>query len=96
MTVELGELVTLALRAVIAATPSWILWLGLISVMAVAGALALFYERCRRRTYIAVLDSIQPGTLLFDRTHRRREITVVRLRQPRLIAHNNSLGEDLR
>lgn len=88
------ELVTLALRAVMAATPSWTLWFGLLSVLAVAGALALFYERCRRRTYIAVLDAIQPGTLLLDRTHHRREITVVRLLSPRLMAHSSSVGAE--
>jgi hypothetical protein len=86
------ELVSLALRAVIAATSSWTLWLGLTSFMVVAGILILSYERCRRRTYIEVLEAIQPGTLLLDRTHHRREITVVRLIQPRLIAHSDPAG----
>ena len=84
------ELVTLAVRAVIAATPSGTLWLGLTSFMVVAGILVLFYERCQRRTYLAVLDAIQPGTFLFDRTHRRREIAVVRLLPLRLIARSSS------
>lgn len=90
----IAELVGLALRAVISATPSWTLWLGLTSFMAVAGVLVFFYERCRRRTYIAVLEAIQPGTLLLDRTHRCREIAVVRLPQSRLIAHRNSVGSE--
>lgn len=89
------ELVRLALRAVMAATPSGTLWLGLISVMATAGALALLCERCRRRTYIAVLAAIQPGTLLLDRAHHGK-ITVVRLPQPRLmsIEHSDSTGAE--
>lgn len=85
-----AELVGLALRAVVAAAPSWALWLGLTSFMAVAGALVFFYERCRRRTYIAILEAIQPGTLLLDRTYRRRGISIVRLPQPQLIAYGNS------
>jgi hypothetical protein len=36
----------------------------------------LLYEQSRRRTYIAVLDTTQPGTLLLDRAHRRSEITL--------------------
>jgi hypothetical protein len=86
------ELVSLALRAVIAATPSWTLWLGLTTFMVVAGTLTLCCERCRRRTYIEVLEAIQPGTLLLDRTHHRREIAVVRLTQPQLIAHSDPAG----
>lgn len=86
------ELVRLVLRAVIAATPSWTLWLGLTGFMVVAGTLILFYERCRRRTYIEVLEAIQPGTLLLDRTHHRREIAVVCLAQPRLIATSDLAG----
>jgi hypothetical protein len=90
------ELVSLALSAVIAATPSWTLWLGLSSFMMVAGTLILFYERCRRRTYVEVLEAIQPGTLLLDGTH-RREILVVRLTHPRLIAPSDfSRSEGLR
>lgn len=86
------ELVRLVLRAVIAATPSWTLWLGLSSFMMIAGTLILSYERCRRRTYIEVLEAIQPGTLLLDGTHHRREILVVRLTHPRLIAPSDSVG----
>jgi membrane protein implicated in regulation of membrane protease activity len=86
------ELVRLALRAVVAATPSWALWLGLTSFMVVAAILILFYERCRRRTYIEVLEAIQPGTLLLDVTHHRGEIAVFRLVQPRLIAHSDSVS----
>lgn len=85
-----AELVSLALRAIIAAAPSWTLWLGLTSFMAAAGTSLLLYERCRRRTYVALLEAIQPGTLLLDRTHRRREIVIVRLPQPRSIAHSHS------
>jgi hypothetical protein len=81
-----AELVRLALRAVVAAAPSWALWLGLIGFVVAAGALLLFYERCRRRTYIAVLEVIQPGTFLLDRTHRRRGIEVVCL--PRSRGHS--------
>lgn len=91
-----AELVARALCAVVAATPSWTRWLGLTSFMLTAGILMLLYERCRRRTYIAVLNAIQPGTLLFDRTHRRNEIIVVRLLPSRLIAPSNPVGlEDL-
>lgn len=78
-----AELVRLALRAVAAAAPSWALWFGLISLVVASGTLLLFYERCRRRTYIAVLEVIQPGTLLLDRTHRRRGIEIVCLPQSR-------------
>jgi hypothetical protein len=52
----------------------------------------LLYEQSRRRTYIAVLDTTQPGTLLLDRAHRRSEITVVRLLPPRLIAPSHPAG----
>jgi hypothetical protein len=83
------ELVTLALHAVIAA-PSCPLWLCLTGFIVAAGMLALFYERCRRRTYLTVLDAIQPGTFLLDRTHRRGEITVIHWPQPRWIAHSSS------
>lgn len=85
-----AELVRLALHLVVAAAPSWTLWLGLTSFMTAAGILLLCYERCRRRTYIAILEVIQPGTLLLDRTYRRREISIVRLPQPQLIAYSNS------
>jgi hypothetical protein len=91
-----GELVTLALRAVIAATPSCTLWLCLTTFMVAAGMLVLFYERCRRRTYLTVLDAIQPGTFLLDRTHRRGQITVIRLPQPRWIANNSPAQRGLR
>jgi hypothetical protein len=90
------DLVRFVLRTVMAAAPSWSLWLGLISFMTAAGTLKLFYERCRRRTYIAVLDALQPGTSLLDGTHRGRKLTVVRLLQP-LIAHSDLASlEDLR
>lgn len=80
------ELVRLALHAVAAAAPNWILWLGATSFAAVAGIFLLFYERCRRRTYVAVLEVIQPGTLLLDRTHRHRGIEIVRLsRSPSMV-----------
>lgn len=91
----IAELVRLALSAVIAAAPSWTLWLGLTSFISVAGTLLLlFYERCRRRTYVAVLEAIQPGTLLLDRTHRRGEIAIVRLPQSRLIVYSNSADSE--
>jgi hypothetical protein len=90
----IAELLSLALRAVVSATPSWALWLSLTSFMAVAGALIFFYERCRRRTYIAVLGAIQPGTLLLDRTHHCRELTVVCLPQPRFITHSNAAAPE--
>lgn len=91
------ELVRLALRAVMAAMPSWTLWFGLTSFMALTGALLFFYERCRRRTYIAMLEAVPPDTLLLDRTRRRREIAVVRLRQPRFRERGNTAGlEDLK
>jgi len=83
------ELVRLALHAVVAAAPSWTLWLGLTSFMTATGILLLFYEQCRRRTYVAILEVIQPGTLLLDRTHHRRELAIVRLPHPRLIEYSN-------
>ncbi len=92
-----AELVRLALRTVMAATPSWTLWLGLISFMAITGTLLFFYEQVRRRTYIAVLEAIQPDTLLLDRTRCKRGMAVIRLRQPWPTGHDNTLGpEDLR
>jgi hypothetical protein len=86
-----AELVRLALRAVIAAVPGWTLWLGLTSFMVAAGTLLLFYERSRRRTYVALLEVIQPGTLLLDRAHRHKKIAIVRLSQPLFIAHSRSV-----
>lgn len=50
-----AELIKLAVYAVLAATPSWTLWLGLTSFITVAGILSLSYERSRRRTYVAIL-----------------------------------------
>lgn len=91
----IAELVRLALSTVVAAAPSWTLWLGLTSFLSTAGTLLLlFYERCRRRTYVAVLEAIQPGTLLLDRTHRRGEIAIVRLPQPRLMTYSNSADSE--
>jgi membrane protein implicated in regulation of membrane protease activity len=85
----IAELARLAFHAV-AATPSWTLWLGLTTFMTTAGILSLLYERSRRRTYVAILEVIQPGTLLLGRTHRRREIEIIRPSRPRLIADSNS------
>lgn len=85
-----AELVRLVLHLVAAAAPSWTLWLGLTSFMTAAGILLLFFERCRRRTLVAILEVIQPGTLLLDKTHHRRETAVVRLSQSRLITYSNS------
>jgi hypothetical protein len=84
------ELVKLAWRAVMAATPSWTLWFGLTGFMVIAGSLTFFYERCRRRTYVAVLEAIQPGTLLLDRTGRQKEVAVIRLAQPGLTRRSTS------
>lgn len=84
-----AKLVRLALHALVAAAPSWFLWLGLISVMTVTGILSLLYERSRRHTYVAMLEVIQPGTLLLDRTHRRRETVIVRRPQSWLIANSD-------
>jgi hypothetical protein len=86
------ELVRLVWRVVTAAAPSWTLWFGLTSLTAATGTSFLFYERCRRRTYVAVLEAIQPGTLLLERTHRHKEILIVRLSQPWLIARSDSAG----
>jgi hypothetical protein len=86
------QLVRLALRAVMVVTPSWTLWLGLSSFMAVTAASLFFYERCRRHTYIAVLKAIEPGTLLLDRTRRKKEIAVIRLAQPRFSRHSNAVN----
>lgn len=85
-----AELVSLVLHLVVAAAPSWTLWLGFTSFMTAARILLLCYERCRRRTYVAILEVIQPGTLLLDRTYRRREISIIRLSHPRLIAYSDS------
>jgi hypothetical protein len=85
-----AELIKLAVYAVLAATPTWTLWLGLIGFVTATGMLLLFYERSRRRTYVAILEVLQPGTLLLDRTHHRREIVVVRQPQSRLITYRNS------
>ncbi len=85
-----AELVRLALHLVVAAAPSRTLWLGLISFMTAAGILLLCYERCRRRTYVAILEVIQPGTLLLERTYRRREVSIIRSSQPQLITCGNS------
>lgn len=85
-----AELAGLALHVLVAAAPSWTLWLGLTSFMTVAVILLLFYERCRRRTLVAILEVIQPGTLLLDRTHRRREMGIVRLPQSQLMAYSDS------
>jgi hypothetical protein len=92
-----AELVRLALRAVIAAVPTWTLWLSLTSFIVVAGTLLLFYERSRRRTYATLLEVVQPGTLLLDRAHHHKEITIVRLPQPWHIAHSRpGDGESLK
>jgi hypothetical protein len=91
-----AELVRLALRAVIAAAPRWTLWLSLTSFITVVGTLLLFYERSRRRTYVALLEVIQPGTLLLGRTHRHEEITIVRLPQSWFIAHSRSVDSGSR
>lgn len=80
-----AELVRLVLHAVVAAAPDWVLWLGAISFVPVSGIFLLFYERCRRRTYVAVLEVIQPGTLLLDRTHLHRRIAIVRLSHGRSV-----------
>jgi hypothetical protein len=85
-----AELIKLAVYAVLAATPGWTLWLGLTSFITAAGILLLFYERSRRHTYIALLKTLQPGTLLLDRTHRHKEIVVVCQPQSRLITYSNS------
>lgn len=88
-------LIKLVWRAVMVATPSWTLWFGLIGFMAITGSLMFFYERCRRRTYIAVLETIRPGTLLLDKTRRQKEVAVVRLAQPaRSQGHSNSAGRE--
>jgi hypothetical protein len=85
-----AELIKLAVYAVLTAVPGWTLWLGLTSSVTVTGMLLLFYERSRRRTYVAILEVLQPGTLLRDRTHHCGEMVVVRQSQPRLIAYRNS------
>lgn len=91
------DLVRIVLRAAVAVTPSWTFWLGLTSFTAIVATMIVFYERCRRRTYIAVLKAIQPGTVLHDETGHKKGITVVRLRQPRLTGHRNAIDlEDLR
>ena len=86
----IAELIKFGLSAIVAAAPSGTLWLGLTSFITATGTLLLFYERSRRRTYVAILEVIQPGTLLLDGTHRRREIAVVRQPQSRSIAYRNS------
>jgi hypothetical protein len=86
-----AELAGLALHVLVAAAPSWTLWLGLTSFMTVAGILLLFYERCRRRTLVAILEVIQPGTFLRDGTHRRKEIRIARLPQSQLLAYDDSV-----
>ncbi len=85
------ELVRLVLRAVAAVAPNWILWLGATSFVAVAGTLLLFYERCRRRTYVAVLEVIQPGTFLLGGTHRRGGLKIVRLPRSSSMVHRCSV-----
>lgn len=89
-----SELVRLALQAFVAAAPSWTLWLCLTSFMTAAGILLLFYERCRRRTYVAILEIIQPGTLLLDSTHHHRKMAIFRLPQPQLIVCSNSADSE--
>jgi hypothetical protein len=84
------ELVRLALRVVAAAAPDWVLWFGATSFVVVVGIFSLFYERCRRRTYVAVLEVIQPGTFLLDRNHRHRRIKIVRLPRSPSMAHGHS------
>jgi membrane protein implicated in regulation of membrane protease activity len=86
-----AELIKLAVYAVLPAAPGWTLWLGLTSFVTVAGMLLLFYERSRRRTYVAILEVLQPGTLLLDRTYHCREVVVARQSQPGLIAYTNSV-----
>jgi hypothetical protein len=85
------ELVRLALRAIAAAAPDWIPWLSATSFVVVVGILSIFYERCRRRTYVAVLEVIQPGIFLLDRNHRHRSMEVVLLpRSPSMkLGHSN-------
>jgi hypothetical protein len=75
------QLVRLALHAVMAVTPSWTLWLGLTSFMAVTATLLFFY----------VLKAIEPDTFLLDGTRRNRRMTVIRLGQPRFSGHSNAV-----
>ncbi|MGH3907841.1 MAG: hypothetical protein ACRDTE_27230 [Pseudonocardiaceae bacterium] len=80
-----AEVVGLAWRAVAAAAPTWTLWLGITSFITISGIILILREQCRRRTYVALLESIKPGTLLLDRTHRRKEIEIILLSELPLI-----------
>lgn len=73
------ELVQVVVRAAAELPTNWASWAGVGGVLIIAGALALGLERGRRRTYCALLDGVTPGTILVDRSRRRREISVAKM-----------------
>lgn len=89
-----AELVTLVLRVVVAVAPNWMVCLGIPGLMLFSGAVFLCYERCRRHTYIAALEIIQPGMILRDRTRRHREILIVYLPQSRRVPHRENINDE--